>query len=128
LKKILLFLVFFSSLFAKDIELKLFEQLFSSLFNKKTIYVYTSPKFDKIFKESKVLIPVKECKKADIVFGVLKKCNKPIFVLNYYVYKSNPDVLGAFYWRKGRPQLRLRKKIILKYNLHIDKTFEDFLE
>jgi hypothetical protein len=130
LKKFAIFLTAMVFLFAEDsMELQLFEKLFSKLFNKKTVFVYTKPKYSKIFEDSKVIKLTKSCKKADLQFGVYdKNCTKPAFVLDYYIYKKHPDILGAFYWRKGRPQLRLRKKVIKKYNLHISKDFEDFLE
>jgi hypothetical protein len=107
----------------------LFEKLFQTLFNKKIIKVYTDKKDAQIIKNSSVLKIVKSCKNADLVLNVTDmNCSKPLFVLDYYVYKNHPEAIGAFYWRKGRPQLRLRKKLIKKYHLHVTKDFEDFLE
>jgi hypothetical protein len=114
-------------LFASNPEEKLFEKLFVTLFNKKPVYVLTSKPY--LIEGSKVLIPVHSCKKADIILGYFDThCKKPLFVLDYYVYKKDKNALGAFYWRKGRPQLRLREKIIKRYHLHISKDFEEYLE
>ncbi len=127
--KKLIFILFSAVLLFAGAEKQLFEKLFTQLFQKKTILIYTNNKYKKIIDGSIHLIVIDKCKYADIQFGVYdKNCSKPVFVLDYYKYKKNPDVLGAFYWRKGRPQLRLRKKIIKKYHLHIAKDFEDYVE
>ncbi|AZV46430.1 hypothetical protein C3L23_03850 [Nautilia sp. PV-1] len=127
-KIILLFFIFSGMLFSQDIEVKLFSKLFTTLFNKKTVFVYTeNKKYQNL--QSIFLVNVKDCKKADIVLGISKKCKtKPHFLLDYYNYKKDKNAIGAFYWRKGRPQLRLRKKMILKYHLYISPEFEDYLE
>ncbi|WP_456479792.1 hypothetical protein [Nautilia sp.] len=128
MKKFLWLLVFTSFLFSQNIELKLFSKLFTDLFNKKIVYIYTENSKFKNF-HSIFLKKVNSCKDADIVLGLSKKCTgKPVFLLDYYDYINNKNALGAFYWRKGRPQLRLRKKVILKYHLHIAPEFKEFLE
>ena len=127
MKKIVLFLGFSVLLFASA-KLELFEKLFSSLFQKPVVFVLTNSS-DILNADSRVLKVVHSCKKADVIIGnVDKNCSKPRFMLDYYDYKQNKSAIGAFYWRKGRPQLRLREKEIKKYKLHISKDFEDFLE
>ena len=116
---ILLFMVVLLS--ANEVEL--FEKLFSEMFNKKEIKVYTKYKnFN-----SKILKKVTSCKEADIVLGELN-CSKPKFVLSYADFKNDSKVIGAFYWRKGRPQLRLRKNNILNHHLYLSKDFSEYLE
>jgi hypothetical protein len=116
-------------LFAENEEKYLFEKLFQILFNKKIIKIYTNKKDVQIIKNSSVLKIVKSCENADLILNIPDmNCSKPLFVLDYYVYKNHPEAIGAFYWRKGRPQLRLRKKQIIKYHLYITKDFKDFLE
>jgi len=130
LKKILLLFISLGILLAFSNEERfLFERLFQSLFNKKIIKIYTNKEGAKLIKKSRILKIVFTCDKADLILGIVDiNCSKPVFVLNYYIYKNNSNVLGAFYWRKGRPQLRLRKNIIKKYKLNLSKDFEDFLE
>ena len=117
---ILLFIV----VFVNGNEIELFENLFSQMFKKTKVKVYTN-KYK--FFNSKILYKVNSCKKADIVLGPLK-CDKPRFLLNYYNFKNDKKAIGAFYWRKGRPQLRLRKNNILRYHLHLSKEFSEYLE
>jgi hypothetical protein len=109
-------------------KIELFEKLFTSLFNKPVVYVLTNNE-DLKYSTSRVIKIVNQCDTADLIVGNIdKNCSKPRFLLDYYQFKKDPNAIGAFYWRKGRPQLRLRKKIIKKYHLHVSKDFEDFLE
>jgi len=130
LKKIFLLLIIFNAVvFAlNDTEIKLFEKLFTTLFQKDVVIVYSEQSRYKNL-NTLHLKSVKNCYRADIVLGVSKYCKyKPHFLLNYYNYMDNSDAIGAFYWRKGRPQLRLRKKQILRWHLHISPEFKEFLE
>jgi len=127
LRKIIIFLFSAVLLFASA-KIELFEKLFSTLFHKPVIYVLTNNE-DIKYSTSNVLKVVNSCDKADVIVGdVDKNCTKPRFLLDYYQFKKDPNAIGAFYWRKGRPQLRLRKNMIEKYHLYISKDFEDFLE
>jgi len=123
LKKLVLILFSFISLFAFNSEMELFENLFGAMFKKQTIKVYTK-KYKNLGGRLQV---VHSCKKADIVLGDLECKNKPRFVLDYDEFKSYVDAIGGFYWRKGRPQLRLRKDKLEKYHLYISKEFEEYL-
>jgi len=127
LRKVIL-IIFSSALLFASAKIELFEKLFTTLFQKPIVYVLTNND-DIKYSTSKVLKIVNNCEDADIVVGNIdKNCTKPRFLLDYYHFKKNPKAIGAFYWRKGRPQLRLRKKMIEEYRLHISKDFEDFLE
>ena len=130
MKAIYIIIVFTSYLFANSYEIKLYETIFTKLFNKPVIYLFVD-KNKKEFKNSKVLKIVNNCKKADLVLlydiNNLKCKNKPLFVTSYIDFISS-NAIGAFYWRKGRPQLILNKKIIESYNLHLDKSLLKYLE
>ena len=117
-------IILFFIIFVNANEIELFENLFPQLFQKKEIKIYTY-KYAKF--NSSVLKKVNNCQSADIVLGEIK-CDKPKFLLNYYNFKKDKKAIGAFYWRKGRPQLRLRKENILYYNLHLSKAFSEYLE
>lgn len=101
--------------------------LFKELFHKSIVKIYSKDVKNFI---SKDIVLVKNCHNADLILGKTyeKNCSKPVFVLDYYDYKNNKNVIGAFYWRKGRPQIRLRKKLILKFHLHITNDMKDFIE
>ena len=123
MKKIIIIFLSIVYLFGFNNEVELFNTLFKEMFNKTIIKVYTK----KYTNLGNRFVIVNSCKKADIVLGELN-CSKPTFVLDYYNLKNNKNAIGGFYWRKGRPQLRLRRINLEKYNLYITKEFEDYLE
>jgi len=127
MKKVIILIISSVMLFASA-KIELFEKLFTTLFHKPVVYVLTNND-DIKYSTSKVLKIVNDCNEADIVIGDIdQNCKKPRFLLDYYQFKKDKNAIGAFYWRKGRPQLRLRKDMIDKYHLYISKDFEDFLE
>ena len=52
--------------------------------------------------------------------------DKPIFATSYRYYKKNLQVFGAFYWRKGRPQLRFKSDRLSKFNLDLPKELRKY--
>ena len=123
MKKLVILLISLQTLFGYNSEVELFNKLFTILFQKKEIKIYTK-KYTFLTPQLKI---VSSCKLADLTLGELN-CSKPKFLLDYYNFKNDKNAIGAFYWRKGRPQLRLRKKELEKYKLFISKNFEDYLE
>ena len=123
MKKFIILLSSFIYLFAFNSEISLFENLFGVMFKKTTIKVYTT-KYKQLSGNLKI---VNSCEKADIVLGDVKCPNKPQSVLDYDSFKQDKNAIGGFYWRKGRPQLRLRKNNLLKYKLFVSKEFKEYL-
>jgi len=130
MKAIFIFIFISEVLLANSYEIKLYEMLFTKLFEKQKINLFVD-KNQKEFKNSKVLKIVNTCKKADLVLlydiNNLKCKNKPIFVTSYIDFISS-NAIGAFYWRKGRPQLILNKTMILSYHLHLDKSLLKYVK
>ena len=66
-----------------------------------------------------------QCEKADLVYGTLfenlaKECQKlPRFTTDYESFLKDKNVIGAFYWRKGRPQLRFNKERCDDFEIHL---------
>ena len=92
---------------------ELVDLLFPLIVQKRVIKVYTTPKFASLFNHSPFKLV--SCKNADIVFNTESNCTKPRFVLSYKEFKHNPNAFGAFYYRKGRPQLRFKRSLLLRY-------------
>ena len=123
------------SLVANDgYELKLFEKILPSLFQKNTLIVYSDKKITKLISKSDLLYVTKNCLEADIIVGRYFKnldgnCNKkPLFTTYYKEFKNNPEVIGAFYWRKGRPQLKFHKKALDEQKLFLNSTLIKYAE
>ncbi len=129
--KIIFLIIFSISLYANSsYELKLYDKVFTSLFEKEKINIYTTKKYESIFKYHHKFNIVTNCKEADLIFSNIdSNCTKkPIFVKDYKSFKEIKNVIGAFYYRKGRPQLKLNKKNIKKFNLNIDNYLKDYVE
>lgn len=76
----------------------------------------------------------RHCEKADLVYGTLfeslmKECQKlPRFTTDYEVFLKDKNVIGAFYWRKGRPQLRFNKERCDDFEIHLPSELERYAQ
>jgi len=147
LKKILLLLILiYGQLFALEREstLKMYHGIFSALSSKTTIFVYTNDKeYRDVFKYSKRIFLTDELKEADVVLITdgrsLKRIvyrlkvntnvsKKPIlFVTDYHFLEQFDDIVGAFYWRKGRSQLLFIKKRLDAQNITLPRDYQKFI-
>jgi len=114
-------------------ERKIYNKVLHTLYVKPTINVYTDKKnYIRFPKENNFNI-VDKCDQSDVVFlsyesSLVYCADKPIFVDNYNDFISIPNVIGAFYYRKGRPQLKLNKDYINQFDLNIDKSLLKYVE
>lgn len=147
MKKIFILLIlFYGQLFAleKESTLKIYSQIFSSLVSKPTITVYTNDKeYKDIFSTSEKIRLTNEASVADIVlitnrptlFKIMKERQwmqktdeKPIlFVTDYHLLKYSLDIVGAFYWRKGRSQLLFIKNRLAQYHITLPSEYQSFM-
>ena len=117
-------------------ERQLFEDVLSTLFPKHTIVVVFADRDARaLLAGSKRIRLVASCDdKVDVVIGKrLEKmpasCRKfPFFAISYHGYKRAVDAIGGFYWRKGRPQLRLRKRGLEYFGLPVPEAYKKYLE
>lgn len=129
-KHILLLLIIELALFsAENYELKLYQSLLPRLFSQNVLNVYVKDTDQiKILEHSTSFQLVANCVDADILIGkkfdsLTQEClDKPVFATTYRSFKNNKNAFGAFYWRKGRPQVQFKLKNINKYNLHLPKN------
>ena len=130
MKKYLLLILISSYLYADNYELKLYEKVLSSIFSKTPIYVYSSEnELSKLISSSQVLKIVNSCAKATVLIEkkFTDECSeKPLFATSYKIYKNQKNAFGVFYWRKGRPQLKLNLKIMNKLNLKLPSNLSSY--
>jgi len=134
--KILLFHILLSLfLVANDnYELKLYEKVIPILLNSKIINIYTDSNTKDTVKGSSIFYVKKNCLYVDLIIGkkinnLDKSCeNIPIFATTYKAYLSSPNAIGVFYYRKGRPQLKLNSKTIKKFKLNLPQSLEKYAE
>ena len=121
----------------------MYHQIFSALVSKPMINVYTDDKeYRKVFATSKRMVSSGDPEKSDIIlitnrealFQIMRerqwtvaKDEKPIlFVTDYRLLKNSFDIVGAFYWRKGRSQLLFIKNRLNAYNITLPDEYKDF--
>ena len=127
----------------RESTLKMYHGIFSALSTKNTIFVYTTDKeYIEVFSHSKRIFLTNKPEKADIalitdktslksiVYRLKEKRNgskKPIlFVTDYHFLKMSNDIVGAFYWRKGRSQLLFIKKRLKEYNIRLPEAYQNY--
>jgi len=114
-------------------ELKLYESLLPTLFQKKSLIVYTQEREQKnIVKNSLVLKLSNSCSDADLIITkyvatIPKECaNKPLFATSYRSYRDAKSAFGAFYWRKGRPQIHFKLETMKRYHLYLSHSLQKY--
>lgn len=87
------------------------------------------------FKKNSNIITTLNCEKATIIVIENKEnlhgdaCkNKPIFVLNYNLLKDIPDSFGAFFWKKGRPNIVIIEPRTALQNITVSKELNAYVE
>ena len=124
----------FILLFGGEYELRLYEKVLPMLYNEKTIKVFPDYTTKSDLEKSTVLNVVDNCYEADVLIGkkfhnMRDGCEaKPIFATSYKSYKKHKSVIGAFYWRKGRPQISFRKDNIKKFNLTLPDSLKRYAQ
>ncbi len=126
MKKLFLAFVILANVLCADssYELHLYEKVLPSLFMQTPIRVYADKESRALLSHSVKFELVHDCSK-DVVLLVGKnfseladECKtKPLFATSYKEYKNAPNSIGAFYWRKGRPQLHFKSDMMEKYRL-----------
>lgn len=75
---------------------------------------------------------VQECKDAHLIYGETFEnlpftCkNLPRFSTEYEQFQKDERVIGAFYWRKGRPQLRFNEKRCKDFNIALPQELAQY--
>lgn len=127
----------------RESTLKMYHGIFSALLSKTVISVYTTDQeYRKVFNTSKRLFLAREPEESDVILitnrstleSVLKRSKinqnskKPIlFVTDYRLLKNSEDVVGAFYWRKGRSQLLFINKRLKEHNITLPSSYQNFM-
>ncbi|MBT8349112.1 MAG: hypothetical protein HKP62_06690 [Sulfurovum sp.] len=144
-KIIILFIYLYSGLYALEREstLKMYHGIFSALTSKAMISIYTTDEeYIKVFTASKRIILAQKPEESDIMLitdrstlnNILESdtidqdTKRPIlFVTDYHFLKYSEDVVGAFYWRKGRSQLLFIHKRLEEHNITLPVLYQKFM-
>ncbi len=111
----------------------IFNNIVNSLSGKYYAPVYIHTRIESIQKYPGNINILKNCSEADIVIlsnvkNIPYECkNKILFGTRYYHLK-NPNVIGAFFWQKGRPNILFYKSRLDKHNIKLDSSFDKYIE
>ncbi len=128
---LLLICICATSYASSNYELRLYEQILPSIFKIDTLKVYADKKAKEILINSEKIVLVKTCVEANVLIGSnfnlpLNCLDKPIFGTTYRSFKNNDNYFGAFYWRKGRPQIRFKLDVMKKQKLNLSQSLRKY--
>lgn len=147
MKKILVLLILIcGQLFAldRDSTLKFYHYLFDAFSPSKQISVYTnSDEYTRVFSSSKKITLVSKPQSADLLLMTNEKALRKVlrkrkfsqeidpgtilFVTDYRLLKISEEIVGAFYWKKGRSQLLFIKPRLEAKNITLPHDFKRFI-
>ena len=125
--------------FEPESTLKLYHHLLSSMSNKKSVKVYTEDnEYRKIFLKSKYIKIVLNIKDADFILittdAMIEKLrgeklsHNTIVLTNDYRHMEQLDnILGAFYYRKGRRQFLFLKPRLKEHNVTLPLEYNKYI-
>lgn len=147
MRKILIFLIFSSvwlNALDRESTLKIYHGIFHALSSKTLFSVYTNDKeYRDVFRHSKkislsakpgdtdIILITNESALNEILYTIGENMDMPkkpiIFVSNYQFLKISDEIVGAFYWRKGRSQLLFIKKRLQQHDITLPKEYQKFM-
>jgi len=73
------------------------------------------------------------CDKADLIIlsttqDIPKKCLEKILFGTRYSHLKNPNVVGAFFWQKGRPNILFYEERLKKNSIKLNPSFDKYIE
>ena len=120
-----------------DIKAQILEKIFANININKTIAIWTdNAELLAEFKKSSYLIVTDDCAVATLIVIETKtsieddeECrNKPIFVLNYELLKNIPESFGAFFWKKGRPNIVIVEPRVQTQSIRVSSELNAYKE
>lgn len=74
-------------------------------------------------------LQITSCNQADVVVSSTDKYisqDKPIILVGFFPTKDD-DIIGAIFWRKGRPQIIFIERNIKKFHINLPEDYKKFL-
>ena len=136
MKTLLLFILVSIFANANNYTTKLYKKLLKPLFyDKVPIIVFVDNEIKETIKQCRTFKIQNSCDKSvDILLGsnfsnLPRSCkDKPLFATTYKAYTQNKNAFGAFYWRKGRPQIHFNKNVLKKLDLQLPVHLQRFID
>ena len=135
MRNIILTFFLITSIYASDDKKAagIFNFIIKEVTNKENSNVYLHTTVSSIEQYPGNLKIVTKCQEADIVIlssatNLPKECQKKILFGSRYSHLENPNVIGAFFWQKGRPNILFYKKRLKERNIKLDSSFNRYIE
>ena len=139
MKIIIITFLLVSSLFAHhcnmNLKIQILENICSGIENIENMKIYSNDsEIQQSFEKSKKFHVVKSFKEAQIIIltkdtKLVKEFpNKHIFVLKYNLLEKIPNSFGAFFWKKGRPNIVFIKPRLQEQSLKLSSDLEHYIE
>jgi len=111
----------------------IFNMVIKNITHKHAPKVYLHVEIESIKKYPKNLKITTRCSDADVVVLSTVKyipstCKDKILFGTRYSHLKNTNVVGAFFWQKGRPNILFYKKRLDKYNIRLGSGFDKYIE
>lgn len=121
-------------LFSFDIDTasKIYDKLFYAVFKKEDIKVYVNDdEYKKMILSSQYLKLTQKIEDSDIIIITkVEEINdikdKVAFSVEKEFLDQNTNIIGAFYWNKGNPEIIFIKDRLEKYNLNLLESFKKY--
>ena len=134
LKKLLILCLLSLKLIASDITLahEIYASIFQALIPNQKAKIYTQSSIEALNLASNSYLLVNNCKNADIIV-ITKRipkgdCQAKILFGTRYRHLKEPNVVGAFFWQKGRPNILFKGEVLSRYNITLPHAFEPYIE
>jgi len=126
--------IFFSFAFAETPEQELIVKVLKLLSTKNALVKVYEHNPAISLKGSTFTTLSQRCDHADIIYGsnfetLPPSCKVlPRFATDYDVFQKDEQVIGAFYWRKGRPQLRFDKERCERFEIFLPEELVRYVQ
>lgn len=137
LRKLFLFLILATSLFSSSLEIEkeIYSTILKALFPSKSVVKVWSDEASKnqLFESIDGVHVVKNKKDANILMLFhtydIQHSEQAVFANGYLVLQRNKeDVVGGFYWQKGRPNLVFIKNKLQERGITLPKNLQNYIE
>jgi len=135
---ILILLLTFSSIASDsslDLQVKILEKVLNEIsINKKKIIWSDNKSICKAIEKNRLIQTTPECKYATILIlqdkkNLPKECYECVlFVLDYELLSKMPNSFGAFFWKKGRPNIVILKSRLKSLFIKASSDLDPYLE
>ncbi len=112
---------------------EIFNLIVKEITKKEHSNVYIHTNISSLKKSPGSINIVTDCDKADIILlsttkKIPLKCNQKLLFGSRYSHLKNQNVIGSFFWQKGRPNILFYEKRLQEHNIKLSPSFDKYIE